>query len=111
MGLRLKAAAALLATFCLQAGPAAAQYCDNLEGQNVQVAGAIDKMVDLSGVLFFRDRKTSCQFGLVLERSETGCRAGGQIEVTGKLIKNKFMPDTYDIDRGGKATPRTLTCK
>lgn len=112
MRARLKAAATtLLAALCLQAGPAAAQYCDNLEDKDVQVAGTIDKMVDASGVLFFRDRRTSCQFGLVLERTESGCKIGSQIEVSGKLIKNKFMPDTYDIDRGGKATPRKLTCK
>ena len=107
----LAAATALLAVVCLQAGPAAAQYCDNLEGQEVKVSGTVDKMVDGAGVVFFRDRKTACQFGLVTERTETGCKTGAQIEVAGKLIKNKFLPDTYDIDRGGRSTPRVLTCK
>jgi hypothetical protein len=106
----LAAAAALLAAVCLNAGPAAAQYCDNLEGQEVKVSGTIERMVDAAGVLFFRDQKTACQFGLVMDRNDKGCKAGGQVETTGKLIKNKFLPGTYDIDRDRKAG-QMLVCR
>ena len=111
MRARLVAAAvALPAALCLLAGPAAAQYCDNLEGQEVKVTGIIEKMVDAAGVLFFRDQKTACQFGLVMDRNDKGCKTGGLIEASGKLIKNKFLPGTYDIDRDRKAG-QMLVCR
>lgn len=109
---RLLAVAIVLpAAICLWAGAAVAQYCDNLEGQDVKVTGTVDKMVDAAGVVFFRDRKTACQFGLVMHRNDKGCKAGSQIEVSGRLMKNKFLPDTYDIDRGSKPATDTLVCK
>ena len=101
---------ALPAVLCLQAGPAAAQYCDNLEGQDIKVSGTIEKMVDAVGVVFFRDQKTACQFGLVTDRNDKGCKTGGKIEASGKLIKNKFLPGTYDIDRNRKAA-ESLVCR
>ena len=107
----LAATLALPAALWLQTGPAAAQYCDNLEGQDVKVSGTIDKMVDAAGVVFFRDQKTACQFGLVMDRNDKGCKAGGQIEVLGKLVKNKFLPGIYDIDRDRKAVAATLVCR
>jgi hypothetical protein len=107
----LAAAVALLAALWLQIGPAAAQFCDNLEGQEVKVSGTIDRMVEAAGVIFFRDRKTACQFGMVTHRNDKGCKTGAQVEVSGKLIKNKFLPDTYDIDRGSKPAGETLSCK
>jgi hypothetical protein len=105
------AAVALPAALWLQTGPAAAQFCDNLEGQDVKVTGTIDRMVEAAGVIFFRDRKTACQFGLVTHRNDKGCKIGAQVEVSGKLIKNKFLPDTYDIDRGSRPAAETLSCK
>jgi hypothetical protein len=108
---KLLAAGALASVLWLQAGPAVAQYCDNLDGQDVQVSGTVDRMVDAAGVIFFRDRKTACQFGLVLHRNDKGCKIGSQVEASGKLMKNKFLPDTYDIDRSGKPADKTLTCK
>ena len=105
------AAVALPAALCLQTGPAAAQYCDNLEGQDIKVSGTIDRMVEAAGVVFFRDRKTACQFGMVTHRNDKGCKTGAQIEVSGKLVKNKFLPDTYDIDRGSRPAAETLSCK
>jgi hypothetical protein len=107
----LAAAVALPAALWLQIGPAAAQFCDNLEGQEVKVSGTIDRMVEAAGVIFFRDRKTACQFGMVTHRNDKGCKTGAQVEVSGKLIKNKFLPDTYDIDRGSKPAGETLSCK
>jgi hypothetical protein len=107
----LAAAVALPAALSLQIGPAAAQFCDNLEGQEVKVSGTIDRMVEAAGVIFFRDRKTACQFGMVTHRNDKGCKTGAQVEVSGKLIKNKFLPDTYDIDRGSKPAGETLSCK
>ena len=68
-------------------------------------------MVEAAGVIFFRDRKTACQFGMVTHRNDKGCKIGAQVEVSGKLIKNKFLPDTYDIDRGSKPAGETLSCK
>ena len=106
----LAAAMALPAALCLNAGTAVAQYCDNLEGQEVRITGTVEKMVDAAGVIFFRDKKTSCQFGLVMHRNDKGCKAGGQIEASGKLIKNKFLPGTYDIDRNRKAG-QMLVCR
>ena len=64
-----------------------------------------------NGVIFFRDRKTACLFGMVTHRNDKGCKIGAQVEVSGKLIKNKFLPDTYDIDRGSKPAAETLSCK
>ena len=43
---RLLAAAVALTALWLQAGPAVAQHCDNLEGQDVEVAGTTDRMVE-----------------------------------------------------------------
>ncbi|MBM3647923.1 MAG: hypothetical protein FJX11_09050 [Alphaproteobacteria bacterium] len=112
IGSRLLAVAiALPAALCLPGRPAVAQYCDGMEGQDIKATGAIDRMVDAAGVVFFRDRKTACQFGLVLHRNDKGCKVGAQIEVSGKLIKNKFLPDTYDVDRGGRPANETLVCK
>lgn len=109
---RLATAAVVLpVALWLQTGPAAAQFCDNLEGQEIKVSGTIDRMVEAAGVVFFRDRKTACQFGMVTHRNDKGCKTGAQIEVSGKLIKNKFLPDTYDIDRGSKPAAETLSCK
>jgi len=105
------AAVALPAALWLQTGPAAAQFCDNLEGKEITVSGTIDRMVEAAGVIFFRDRKTACQFGMVTHRNDKGCKTGAQIEVSGKLIKNKFLPDTYDIDRGSRPAGETLSCK
>ena len=108
---RLVAAVVTLpAAMLLQTGPAAAQYCDNLEGQEVKVSGTIDRMVEAAGVIFFRDRKTACQFGLVLHRNDKGCKVGSHVDASGKLMKNKFLPDTYDVDRSGKPAAETLTC-
>ena len=108
---RLFAAMATAAALWLQTGPAMAQYCDNLEGQEVKVSGVIDKMVEAAGVIFFRDRKTACQFGIVLHRNDKGCRMGSVVEAAGKLVKNKFLPDTYDIDRNAKLPAAdTLSC-
>ena len=103
-------AVAVPAALCLLTGPAAAQYCDNLEGQEVKVSGTIEKMVDAAGVVFFRDQKTACQFGVVMDRTDKGCKSGGQIEASGKLIKNKFLPGTYDIDRDRKAG-QSIVCR
>lgn len=108
---KLLAAVAMAAALWLQTGPAMAQYCDNLEGQEVKVSGVIDKAVEAAGVIFFRDRKTACQFGIVLHRNDKGCRVGSFVEASGKLIKNKFLPDTYDIDRNAKLPAAdTLSC-
>lgn len=104
-------AVALSAALWLQTGPAAAQYCDNLEGQDVKVSGTIDRTVEAAGVIFFRDRKTACQFGMVIHRNDKGCKVGAQVEVSGKLVKNKFLPDTYDIDRGSKPAADSLSCR
>ena len=60
---RLVAAIALPVALWLQTGPAVAQYCDNLEGKEITVSSTIDRMVEAAGVIFFRDRKTACQFG------------------------------------------------
>jgi hypothetical protein len=108
---RLAAVVALPAALWLQAGPAAAQSCDRLEGQEIKVSGTIDRMVEAAGVIFFRDRKTACQFGMVTHRNDKGCKVGAQVEVSGRLIKNKFLPDTYDVDRSGKSAAETLSCK
>ena len=106
---RLAALAVL--PFLLQAGPAAAQYCDNMEGKDVRMSGRIDRAVEAAGVVFFRDRNTSCQIGLVLRAQDKGCKLGADIEVVGKLLKNKFMPDTYDVDRGDRPPAESLACK
>ena len=104
---------AALATLPLLAiaGPAAAQYCDNLDGKDVRVSGRIDRTVEAAGVVFFRDRQTSCLFGIVLRAQDKGCKVGADIEVIGMLVKNKFMPDTYDIDRGSKPNDLSLICR
>jgi hypothetical protein len=104
-------AAALALPIAVLTGPAKAQYCDNLDGKDVTVTGVVDKAVEAAGVVFFRDSKTGCQFGIVMHRDDKPCKTGSQISVSGKLIKNKFMADTYDVDRGSKPPPETLMCK
>ncbi len=104
-------AVALAVPATLLTGSASAQYCDNLDGKDVTVSGVVDKMVDAAGVVFFRDSKTRCQFGIVMHRNDNPCKTGSQIEVSGKLMKNKFLPDTYDVDRSGKPPARTLVRK
>ena len=47
----------------------------------------------------------------MLRAQDKGCKLGADIEVTGKLIKNKFMPDTYDVDRSTRAGDESLVCR
>ena len=107
---RLLAAALALSVVALTS-PARAHYCDNLENKDVTVTGVVDKAVEAAGVVFFRDSKTGCQFGIVMHRDDKPCKTGSQIAVSGKLVKNKFMADTYDVDRGSKSPAETLMCK
>ncbi len=108
---RMLAACALglSAVVGLSGQAAAAGSCDNLEGQDVSFAGTIDKIASI-GVIFFIDKKTGCEVGLVPALSERQCRAGGQIEVKGKLRKNAYLKGTYDIERNRKA-PESLVCR
>ena len=46
-----------------------------------------------------------------MHRDDKPCKTGSQIAVSGKLVKNKFMADTYDVDRGSKSPAETLMCK
>lgn len=89
---RLLAAVALPASLWLQTGPAAAQYCDNLRA-----------------LLPRPQDRLPVRHGHPSQRQ--GLQTGAQVEVSSKLIKNKFLPDTYDIDRSGKPAAETLSCK
>ena len=100
----------LSVALALQGGPAVAQACDNRDGQDITVAGTIDN-VTIAGVIFFRDRKTGCQIALVANRNDKGCKAGGQIEASGKLMKSPYLPGTYEVDRGSKPPNETLVCR
>ena len=108
---RTSLAALLALPGILPAGQALAQFCDDLDGKDVQVSGVVDKSVDAAGVVFFRDTKTGCQFGIVMHRNDAPCTTGSQIQVSGKLVKNKFLRDTYDVDRSGKPPAQSLICK
>jgi hypothetical protein len=108
----LLAAAVLLSpATILLSGEGLAQGCDTLVGQEVTVAGTIEKMVEATGVIFFRDKKTGCEFGLVTSANDKGCKTGSRIEVSGKLVANRFLPGTYDVDRGSRPSSATLVCR
>ena len=102
-------AGALSFALGLSGEAAAAGSCDNLEGQDVILAGTVDKVAGV-GVIFFIDKKTGCEFGLVAFSSDPPCKAGGQIEVKGKLRKNAYVKGMYDVDRNRKA-PDGLVCR
>jgi hypothetical protein len=99
---------ALSAVVGLSEEAAAAGSCDNLEGQDVVLEGPVDKVLD-TGVIFFTDKKTGCEFGLVTFRSDPTCKAGGPIRVKGKLRKNAYLEGTYDVERNRKAAG-SLVC-
>ncbi len=101
--------AALAAVFSLSDEAAAAGSCDNLEGQDVALAGTVDKVAGV-GVIFFTDKKTGCEFGLVAFSSDPPCKQGGQIEVKGKLRKNAYVKGIYDVERNRRA-PDGLVCR
>ena len=94
--------AALAAVFSLSNEAAAAGSCDNLEGQDVVLAGTVDKVAGI-GVIFFTDRKTGCDFGLVAFSSDPPCKQGNAIEVKGKLRKNAYVKGIYDIERNRRS--------
>ncbi|MDP3163162.1 MAG: hypothetical protein Q8N31_24370 [Reyranella sp.] len=100
---------ALSFAFGLFGEAAAAGSCDNLEGQDVTLAGTVDKVAGV-GVIFFTDKKTGCDFGLVAFRGDPPCKAGGQIVVKGKLRKNAYVKGIYDVERNRKA-PDGLVCR
>ncbi len=102
-------AIALSAAVGLSGPAAAAGSCDNLEGQDVAHIGTVDKVAGIV-VIFFTDRKTGCDFGLVAFRGDPPCKAGGQIEVKGKLRKNAYVKGIYDVERNRKA-PDGLVCR
>ena len=101
--------AALAAVFCLPDEATAAGSCDNLEGQDVALAGTVDKVAGI-GVIFFTDRKTGCEFGLVAFSSDPPCKQGNAIEVKGKLRKNNYVKGMYDVERNRRA-PDGLVCR
>ncbi len=93
----------------LSGAASAAGSCDNLEGQDVALAGTVDKVAGV-GVIFFTDKKTGCDFGLVAFSSDPPCKQGNAIEVKGKLRKNAYVKGMYDVDRNRKA-PDGLVCR
>jgi hypothetical protein len=100
---------ALSTVLCLGAGEAHA-LCDELDGQNATLAGLIRNISDV-GVILFADNKSGCEVGLVEAQVDRSCRKGGQIEVTGLVTKNKYVPGTYSITRSRKAPAQTLVCR
>jgi hypothetical protein len=110
MGRKLAACTLTLSfAFCLAAGPAYA-LCDELDDKNATLAGNIRSISDV-GVILFVDNKSGCEVGLVESKIDPACRKGGQIEVTGHVVKNKYVAGTYSISRGRRAPPNSLICK
>ena len=110
MGRKLAASAlALSVVFCLGAGQAHAM-CDELDDKDATLAGSIRSISDV-GVIMFVDNKSGCEVGLVERQVNSACRKGGQIEVTGRVAKNKYVPGTYSMSRDRKAPPESLVCK
>jgi hypothetical protein len=110
MGRKLAACTlALSVVLCLGAGQAHA-LCDELDGQNATLAGLIRNISDV-GVILFADNKSGCEVGLVEAQIDRSCHKGGQIEVTGLVTKNKYVPGTYSITRSRKAPAETLVCR
>ncbi len=101
--------AALAAVFSLSGEAAAAGSSDNHEGQDVTLPGTVDKVAGI-GVIFFTDRKTGCDFGLVAFSSDPPCKQGNAIEVKGKLRKNAYVKGMYDVERNRRA-PDGLVCR
>ncbi len=99
----------LVIAFCILAGPAHAM-CDQLDDTTQTMAGAIRNISDV-GVIMFVDSKTGCEVGLIERDIDKACRKGGQIQVTGHVMKNKYAPGTYSMNRGRKAAPGSLVCR
>lgn len=99
----------LAALFCLGAGQANAM-CDQLDDTTQTLTGSIRNISDV-GVIIFVDSKSGCEVGLIERDIDKACRKGGQIQVTGHLMKNKYAPGTYSMNRGRKAPPDTLVCR
>ena len=87
---------------------AAAGSCDNLEGQDVALTGTVDKVAGV-GVIFFTDKKTGCDFGLVAFPAIRRCKQGNAIEVKGKL-EDTYVKGIYDVERNRRA-PDGLVCR
>ena len=102
-------ALALAAFIGLGAGQAHA-LCDELDDQTATLTGLIRNISDV-GVILFVDNKSGCEVGLVESQVDKSCRKGGQIEVTGRLAKNKYAPGTYSMNRGRKAPANSLVCR
>jgi len=110
MGRTLVASAlALSVALCLGAGQAHA-LCDELDDKDATLSGGIRSITDV-GVILFIDNKSGCEVGLVERQIDPACRKGGQIEVTGHVAKNKYVPGTYSMSRDRKAPAGSLVCK
>jgi hypothetical protein len=110
MGRKLAACTLTLSfALCLAANQAHA-LCDELDDRNATLAGSIRSVSDV-GVILFVDNKSGCEVGLVESKIDPACRKGGQIEVTGHVVKNKYVAGTYSISRGRKAPAGSLICK
>lgn len=94
---------------CLGAGQAHAM-CDQFDDTTQTMAGPIRNISDV-GVIMFVDTKTGCEVGLIERDIDKACRKGGQIQVTGQVMKNKYAPGTYSMNRGRKPAPGTLVCR
>lgn len=99
----------LAALVCLGAGQAHA-LCDELDDTTQTMTGSIRNISDI-GVIMFVDNRSGCEVGLIERNIDKACRKGGQIQVTGHLMKNKYAPGTYSMNRGRKAAPDTLVCR
>lgn len=110
MGRKLAACALTLSfALCLGAGQAHA-LCDELDDKDATLSGLIRSVSDV-GVILFVDNKSGCEVGLVERKIDPACRKGGQIEVTGHILKNKYVAGTYSISRGRKAPAGSLVCR
>lgn len=110
MGRKLAACTLTLSfALCLAAGRAHA-LCDELDDRSATLTGSIRSVSEV-GVILFVDDKSGCEAGLVERKIDPACRKGGQIEVTGHVVKNKYVPGTYSISRGRKAPAGSLVCK
>ena len=99
----------LSAALCLGASQAHA-LCDELDDKDATLSGGIRSISDV-GVILFIDNKSGCEVGLVERKIDSACRKGGMIEVTGHVMKNKYVPGTYSMSRDRKAPAGSLVCK
>lgn len=115
MRMSFVAAAAMAAALgCVEPAPANAASCDQMSGKRVTMSGVIDKVEEVEIFIYavvFTDTRTGCRILMLEIAPDDACSPGRGIVATGALKKSIWAKGAYDLDRGDKPPPGTLTCR